>query len=1224
MTDSAPAMYTASQRLLAGIAGLNGAVRWDDDDFGNLTALTAQLLQAPFACVRLIQRERNWFECDSGIAALSAPVLPFCPLVVQEGCPLIVADASADIRFRDHPLILNSPAVRFYAGAPLISTSGEIIGTLCAFDHNPHTISAQQLQMLQRLAQQVVTELELRCAVATHEPHDDIPRTTRTGAGAGLEQEPPLPEHKLLDADLQQNLERFRVASDAAGLGFWQFDVGSGTLTWDDWMYRIYGRQRIASAEVYETWASSLYPEDRERCEALAAAAIRGEAEFAAEYRIVRPGGDLRYIHAASHTVRAADGSVLQLTGVNIDVTERRCAELKLLETSSLLRTVLDSASAISIIATDPNLTIKVFNSGAEKLLGYTSQEVIGLVTPIAFHDEEELRSCGLELASKLGYAVEDRAVFAKPPMLGKPREWTYIRKDLTRITVSLIVNAMHSESGELIGYVCVAQDVTRRNEFEESLRAAMAKAEQASVAKSEFLANMSHEIRTPLNAVIGLGYLLEQTSLTDDQRQFLSKIQFAGRSLLSVVNNVLDLSKIEAGEIALEDEPFNLPELLRDISQMLAPQAASKGIALMSETSCVPRAVRGDAVRLRQVLTNLVSNAIKFTETGQVEVLAFCTEQTSEQIRLRCEIKDTGIGIAADTIERLFSPFAQADASTTRRFGGTGLGLSIARRCVELMAGSIGVVSELDAGSTFWFEIPLRLADGLEDKVGGEAGSLRIMIGDPDAQSSESVCAAARAFGWNPHVIETGQHLIEELKGADAEFWPDLLILRRQLPDMEAPQLLARLRQQCTRTELPPVIILADATPALAEPDSGMLGVDMLLARPVLAPVLFNAVNAVLSKRWGGQARVLQSTNFGDVNAQWLPGVRVLVVDDSEVNQDVARRILMQQGAVVVTCSDGVAAVEYVRAHHVDLDMVLMDVQMPLLDGNAAASIIRRDLQLDRLPIIALTAGALVAERNRSLDAGMNDVVTKPFDPQALIRKVRRLVEEARGALLPMLIVERHASGDTRENALPSCIDPGVVQQMFGNDLPLFRSLLGRVLNEYQDLALSPVKLPENAAACSDLEMRTHRLKGSAGMLGAKEVRRCAGSVESALQEQRPPATIEQLLQQLAAALHTLGEQTRSLLQEPGSPVEPTPPAPAPEACAGELDELCFLLETQNLEALDKFSAMAPSLSAMLGARPLEAMRAAIQNLEFAAGAQLLRTAMIADDECTDFVQRA
>jgi len=386
----------------------------------------------------------------------------------------------------------------------------------------------------------------------------------------------------------------------------------------------------------------------------------------------------------------------------------------------------------------------------------------------------------------------------------------------------------------------------------EAQLRLKAEQAEKASKAKSEFLASMSHELRTPLSAVIGFGYLLDKSNLSEDQRRMVTNIQAAGRALLGVINDVLDLSKIEAGEMSLENEPLDLPALMLSVMQMLGQQAKDKGIELIVPPLAeLPCKVTGDASRLRQVIVNLVNNAIKFTEAGNVVVTVICTEQDAEHILMRCEVKDSGIGIEADALQRLFQAFTQADASITRRFGGTGLGLSIARRLVNLMGGEIGVTSTVEVGSTFWFEIAL--------------------------QRAPSVPVAPRAL----------------------------------------------------RTD----------------------------------------------------------------ELERLDGLRALVVDDSELNQEIVRRILEGQGAIVTCCSDGASAVELLGAQQRQFDVVLMDVQMPTLDGNEATRCIRHQLGLTTLPIIGLTAGALVSDRDRSLEAGMNDLIGKPFDTQALFRKVRLLV---------------------------------------------------------------------------------------------------------------------------------------------------------------------------------------------------------------------------------------
>jgi PAS domain S-box-containing protein len=1015
------------------------------------------------------------------------------------------------------------------------------------------------------------------------------------------------------------------------------------------------------------------------------------------------------------------------------------------LEAGALQKAIFNSAN-FSSIATDAKGVIQIFNVGAERMLGYTAQDVVNKITPADISDPQELIGRADSLSGELGTHIApgfDALVFKASRGIEDIYELTYIRKDGSRFPAVVSVTALRDAEHVIIGYLLIgtdntarkqieaeqtllaqrlrdhqfytrslfesnidalmttdaagiitdvnkqmealtggtrdeligapfktfftdparaeagirlalskrkvtdyeltardrdgketvvsynattfydrdrrlqgvfaaAREITERKQYERSLREATTRAEQANSAKSEFLANMSHEIRTPLNAVIGLGYLLEHTRLSEDQRQLLTKIQFGGRALLGVIDNVLDLSKIEAGEMPIEEEPFDLPELVRDLSQLLAPQAAARGIELIVHAAPnLPRVVHGDASRLRQILTNLLGNSIKFTEVGHVELKVFYIERNSDRIRLRCTVQDTGIGIEPAALARLFTPFTQADASTTRRFGGTGLGLSIARRFVELMGGSIGVTSTAKVGSIFWIEIPLRTSDTLDDS--DSARPLRILVADSRNDSPDGLLVTSRALGWSPRTAASGQQVLEIMRNTPPGEWPDVLILERQLPDMDACELIARLEAECSAGPLPSAIIVnTPGTPD--QPDAPpVTRTDLLIVGPVSSQELFNAVHEAISRRPDHAGRLSRLTDSDDLQAQRLAGVHVLVVDDSDINLEVAQRILEKQGAIVSTCSDGLAAIEHVRAHGQQLDLVLMDVQMPILDGNEATRRIRNELKLPALPIVALTAGALIGERQRALEAGMSDFISKPFDPPAFIRKVQRIVEDARGAPVPMTFLDPQPTRPVIDRPLMSCIDASVVKQMFGDDEALFRSLLGRVAHEFADLAL-PISLSSAEPAVLDaVKARTHKLKGGAGAIGATEVMRLAGEVEDALEAGQPPESIEGILRLLATALTALRSEAARMVEQDTAAcaIRVATPGQRRNATAGDLKELCTMLECQNLAAIDRFALLSESLGETLGAVEFAPVRAAIDNLEFQDGARLLRLAL-------------
>jgi signal transduction histidine kinase/CheY-like chemotaxis protein len=620
--------------------------------------------------------------------------------------------------------------------------------------------------------------------------------------------------------------------------------------------------------------------------------------------------------------------------------------------------------------------------------------------------------------------------------------------------------------------------DISASKAIEQDLRAAKRAAEAASQSKSAFLANMSHEIRTPLNAVLGVAHLLADSALDADQRALLDKAQAAGRSLLGIVNDVLDLAKIEAGEMHLVDEPFAPRELLRELESVYAVQAAGKGLGLsLHVDDAMPLALLGDAARLRQVLVNLVGNAIKFTHAGVVGMSA-TVQAGADGPRLLLAVRDSGIGITPEQQARLFLPFSQADESTTRRFGGTGLGLSIVRRLVELMQGTVSVQSEPGQGSEFRIELPLRAVDPA------------------------------------------------------------------RLPASDKVQ----------------------PTP------------------------------------------------------QGLAGLRVLLVDDSEVNLEIARRMLEREGAQVHTCGDGAQALAWLYRSPAAVDVVLMDVQMPVMDGLQATQRLRADAAFARLPVIALTAGALSDERQRALDAGFDDFVAKPIDPPELRRALCRIHPGAR-AIARSAAIDATLSvlaPDDQPGALPNewppvpGIDAASAQRQLGGDVVLFRRVLTRLLAERGDWAALASDAPWrwDVAQADAWRARAHRLRGSAGMVGAQALSAAASALETALSvpwgESAPRDAAMRALTALQLAFAVLQAAPEPVSAMPHA----TPSLDAATARAG-LQALAIQLDNHDLAAGDHFESLRPALAQRLDASAVHAMAQAIAGLDYTAARGWLSAAL-------------
>ncbi|NKN33507.1 response regulator [Marichromatium bheemlicum] len=728
-----------------------------------------------------------------------------------------------------------------------------------------------------------------------------------------------------------------------------------------------------------------------------------------------------------------------------------------------------------------------------------------------------------------------------------------------------------------------------------ERLREAVRQAEGATKAKSDFLANMSHEIRTPINAVLGLAYLLEQTALDEEQHRLLTKIHSSGRALLTLINDILDFSKIEAGRLELEHTPFRLGEVLENIATIMAPETGDHRVELI--VGVPPSGVDtlyGDALRLQQVLTNLVSNALKFTEQGQVVVRVGGDDLERDHPRLHFSVKDTGIGIAPDKLQAIFQAFTQADTSTTRRFGGSGLGLAICRRLVEAMGGTLGATSSVGQGSEFWFTLPYEPAPPLTQRPA--LPKLNVLVVDDNEAARTTLNACAKDLGWSTETAGSGEEALRILRERQHGPHPfDLLLIDWRMPEMDGIETVQRARDMLGAARMPRVIM---ATAYGLDPGLSAR-IDALIHKPITPSALYNAMQQLEQQVPSpDQATAPRPAPAPPAQEPRLKGLRLLVVDDSEINREVARSILEREGAKIHEASDGREAVEWVEQDPERVDLVLMDIQMPVMDGYMATHELRERLALPQLPVIALTAGAFQPQREAALAAGMNDFLSKPFDVDQMIATIRshtgREPTNGQGIVPPS--PSHHDTG-----AVP-LLDLADAMTRW-RDTKTYNSNLRRFAEQYTDLSQTLQRLTTTGETPAAAAL-AHKIKGAAANLGLKALQRVAAALETRLRAQQADETAA-AIEALAHTLQSSQEAITAYLDQ-----QPAPP-PAPEFTATReeieplLSELLIALD-QDEPALVR--PLLERLQQRITAAQLSPIRACIEDFDFRAAEQATR----------------
>jgi len=754
------------------------------------------------------------------------------------------------------------------------------------------------------------------------------------------------------------------------------------------------------------------------------------------------------------------------------------------------------------------------------------------------------------------------------------------VRPDGSHRWITARGDAQRSNDGKIVSLQGTVQDITEkkrldleladhRHHLEDlvhsrtlDLAAARDAAEAANRGKAEFLANMSHEIRSPLNAILGLAYLLEQAHLDQDELDMVRKIRTSGRMLLGIISDILDVSKIEAGHLVIEQAPFRLDDVIDNLADAMGLAAGNKNIELViGPLPAGLSMVRGDALRLGQVLTNLTSNAIKFTAAGRVVLHCELLSRDDEHVMLRFCIQDTGIGIAPALQQQVFTAFTQADSSTTRRFGGTGLGLTICRQLVHLMGGEIGLTSTLGQGSEFWFTVPLQQIASAEfsspDMVRVDA-----LIADDSDVALHALSAIAEGLGWQVKAVDSGAQVLAQVLQHKGDKLPHVVVLDWKMPGLDGLATAHAIRESVSQDECPIVVMATAYSVASLASQPGADLVDAILHKPVTASTLYNAVLEAQHRRSAhvGLPRALLQTPSNE-----LAGVRVLIVDDSDINREVALRILREQGAIVTLAEDGKAALDWLLAHPLDVDLVLMDVQMPVMDGIEATRHLRQLPQFNDLPIVALTAGAFKAQQDAARAAGMNDFISKPFDVPATIAVIARLRRPSSTDQVAEHPVPAGMPADVPGQMAPPMVDLAVMDVAQGlqiwKDLPSYRDYLRRFVTAYGqavDTINASLAVDDLAAAAA----LAHKLSGVAANLALPDIHRLAGEAERVLAKGYDPTLV---LARLGLALTRAVTGIAQFAPLAVAHALPDSPAGDPQALKALLVELLAALDTDN-----------------------------------------------------------